>query len=748
MAGTPQDTDSPSDIPEAVSDDELNGDVEKSDDDILEEARSRFNLAQESESEIRKHALDDLKFRSGKQWPDNIEQDRNRDGRPCLVINRLPQFVQQVTNDQRQNRPCIKVHPVGDGADVETAKIIQGLIRHIEYNSNAEVAYDTAFESAVTGGLGYFRIITDFVDPKSFDQEIYIKRIRNPLSVFYDPFSQEPDGSDANFAFVIDELSKDEYKLKYPSSDLASSDAAWSAVGNHAPGWVQEDSCRIAEYFYKEFKTETIHLLSTGETATDDEVGSRISGAQASGLESHIVRTRETKIPVVKWIKMNGSEILEKTEWSGSYIPIIPVYGSELYIDGKRILESVIRHAKDPQRMYNYWASAETEAIALAPRTPFIVAEGQIEGYEEAWETANRRNHAYLPYKPTTVAGQMAPPPQRQSFEPAVQAITGARMGAADDMKSTTGIYDAALGQQSPDISGVAIQSRKQQGQMGTFHFVDNFHRSLKHAGRIIVDLIPGIYDAVRTSRIIADDGDQKMVTLNTPSKDESGKPVLYNLSTGTYDVTVDTGPSFASKRQEAAASMISLSQSYPKIMEIAGDLFVKNMDWPGAQEISDRIKKSLPPGLVTDPKQMQIPPQAQAQMKQMSDMIQHLSAEANKSAEIIKTKQIETMNKKMELEHDERIELAKIQADIEINMAKLKAQGAIELLNHQVNEITNRMSTLANEAPIGADDPAIQQAQQTFAPDPNGGQPAGMGQGAPQPTGGQSPGQTPGVNP
>lgn len=731
--------------PAQVDEDLDDQDGEDSQDDILEEAKARLELAQEAESEIRKLALEDLEFRAGKQWPDNIEQDRNRDGRPCLVINRLPSLVQQVTNDQRQNRPAIKVHPVDSSATEDTAEVIQGLIRHIEYNSNAEFAYDTGFESAANGGFGYWRILPDFVSPDSFDQEIFIKRIRNPLSVYFDPYAQEPDGSDASWGFIVEDLSHDEFKQKYPDSKLAAPGVDLSSIGNDLPGWIKSDGVRVAEYFYRVMREETLHLMSTGETVRAPDLEAHLAAAATANIQTVPVRSRQTQIPVIKWCKLNGYEILEETDWLGSYIPIVPVYGAELYVNGKRILEGVIRHAKDPQRMYNYWASAETEAIALAPRTPFIGAEGQFEGYEEAWETANRRNHSYLQYKPTTAGGQPVPPPQRQSFEPAVQAITNARMVSADDLKATTGIYDSGVGAQSNETSGIAIQKRGTQIQTSTFHFVDNLARSMKHTGRILVDLIPKIYDAARAGRIIGADGEQKVVLLNQLTKDESGKDVLYALDVGRYDVTVDTGPSFASKRQESAASMMDLSRAYPKLMDVAGDLVVKNMDWPGAQELSDRIKKTLPPGLADDPKQMQIPPQAQAQMQQMQMMIKELSAHLNEKTQIIEQKTIETNTKKMVLEHDERIELAKIQADIEINMAKLGTQSSIALLQEEVGALNHRLKVLGMNAPIGADDPIL---DPSFAQLSAGTYGAMAGQDEQQPTGGQSPGTPIGPNP
>jgi hypothetical protein len=703
------------------------------DDKLLSEAQARLSLAEEAEAEIRQAALDDLEFRFGKQWPDGVENDRRVDGRPCLVINRIPQFLQQITNDQRQNRPSIKVHPVDDKGDVETAKVIQGLIRHIEYNSSADSAYDTAFDSAATGGFGYFRVVTEFASPLSFDQEILIKRIRNPFSVFFDPHSQEPDGSDAEWAFIVEDISKDEFKARYPKAKLASH-GEWESIGNSAPGWVSDESARVAEYFYKDFKDAELVLLSNGHVCQKDELEAYVAEAMAMDpmVQLEVVRERSTRIPVVMWCKITANEVLERTEWSGRYIPIVPVYGTEGYINGRKILEGVVRNAKDSQRMYNYWASAETEAIALAPRTPFIVGEGQIEGYEAEWETANRRNHSYLTYKPTSVNGQPLPPPQRNSFEPAVAAITQARMMASEDLKATTGIYDAALGAKSNETSGVAIQRRNVQAQTSNFHFIDNLTRSLKHTGRILVDLIPQIYDTARAARIIGEDGEQKVVRLNEPFQD-GPKQVLYALDTGTYDVTIDVGPSYASKRQEAVSSMLELSRAVPQIAAAIPDILVKNMDWPGATETAERLKKTLPPGLADDPKDQgkPLPPQVQAQMQQMNQMIEGLTAKLNEAQDSIS-------HKRVELESKERIAFAQIQADLEIQMAKLGSQESIELMRQEIAQIEGRLSMLNYHVPI-TDGSDSEPAPQPMPGDPMG---AEMQQGVGAiPTGGGSPG-------
>lgn len=729
--------------------DEAQGYSEPTDDDILEDAQARLALAIEAEEEIRKEALDDLTFIKGDQWPLDIKNQRNIEARPCLVINRLPQFVQQVTNDQRQNRASIKVNPVSSGADEETADVIQGLIRHIEYNSNAEAAYDTAFEAAARSSFGFWRITTDFVGPDSFEQEILLKRVRDHFSVYLDPYHQEPDGSDANWAFVISDMPPEEYKAQYPNSKLASNWVSYEAIGNNKPIWIKSDGCRVVEYFYKVFKNDKLHQLSTGETVLNGKLPERMLAAHTAGVQVQILDSRDVKIPVVKWCKLNGAEILERGEWAGKYIPIVPVYGNELYVDGKRTLESVIRHAKDPQRMLNYWKSAETEAIALAPRAPYIGAEGQFEGHEEEWKNANRRNHPYLEFKQKDLDGAPAGPPQRQVAEPAVQAITQASALAADDLKATTGIYDPALGAGPPDPSGIAISRRQNQAQTATFHFSDNLKRSLKHTGRILIDLIPKVYDTARAARIVKEDGTQQVVQLNHKHNDESGKEVLYDVTVGRYDVVVDTGPSFASKRQEAAASMMQFSQAVPQIASICADIIVRNMDWPGAQELSDRLKKALPPQLQDDPKQQEIPPMVAARMQQMQALLQDLTQRLNETTKIIETK-------KLDLEHKERVEAwniqlerEKLQAQIETDLAKLGTQSSIELLKQEVgaikheNELLNdRLRLLNVNQPIDA--------SPDFNPqEADGGTFAGFGHVGSGPTGGpNAPGTPVGSNP
>jgi len=651
----------------------------KEQDIIIETARNRFQLAEEAETDIRKEALDDLKFRAGDQWPESIKRDREIDSRPYITVNKLPQFVRQVTNDQRQNRPSIKVSPVDDDADIDTAKVYQGLIRHIEYNSNADVAYDTAFEAAVTKGSGYFRIITDYCDPYSFNQEIFIKRIRNSFAVYLDPTYQEPDGSDVSWGFVFETMSKDDFKALYPNAELTNMED-WASVGNTVPGWAEKDTCRVAEYFYKTYKEVNLLLLSNQQVIAEEDF---VLDKFPEGIK--VIEERKTTLPAIKWCKMNGIEILEETDWPGQWIPIIPVLGDELDIDGQKQLEGIIRHAKDPQRMYNYWVSAETETIALAPRAPYIGAEGQFEGHENEWKTANTRNHAYLEYKPSDLMGNPTSAPQRNAYEPPVQAITQARMLSSDDMKSTTGVYDASLGQKSNENSGIAIQRRNQQSQTNNFHYVDNLTRSLKHAGKIILDLIPHIYDTARTVRIVGADDEQEVVKINQMFE-KKGKQVSYNLGHGKYDITMDVGPSYATKRQEAVESMLGLIQAYPQAAQYAGDLMVKNMDWPGSAEIAERLKKTLPPGIADDKddEQQEIPQEVQQQLEQMGQLTEQLTEQLNQANDQIK-------NKSMELQSKEKIEFSKLDVERE----KIASQETMLAVKEELTNVRESIKLL-----------------------------------------------------
>ena len=692
----------------------------KKDETILNMARKRFRFSEDAESDIRKQALDDVRFRAGHQWDDSVSKIRKNSNRPCFTVNRMPQFVRQITNDQRQNRPSIKVKPVDDKSDVETSKILQGLIRHIELNSNADAAYDTGFQHAVEGGFGFFRVTTEYCDENSFDQDILIRRVPNQFSCRLDPTYQEPDGSDANWGFCSEDLSKEEYESQWGESKLAKLDT-WDGLGAELAHWVGEESVRVAEYFYKEFTTVKIVQLVDGRTVEKKELSEDFPADQ-------IKNERDSVHTVIHWVKMNGYEILERTTWLGKWIPIIPILGDELIVDGKRVLEGAIRHAKDPQKLHNYYVSSQAEAIALAPKAPFIGAAGAFDGFEKKWQTANSENHAFLEYNTMSEGGKPLPPPQRNFGEPNVQAITMAKSESADDIKATTGIYDAALGARSSETSGVAIQRRTMQAQTANFHFVDNLTRSIKHGGRILVDLIPKIYDTDRAVRIIGEDQQEKIMMIQQVVDPETGK----NQSPfeGKYDVAVDVGPSFQTKRQEAMESMLEFIKVYPQAAPLLGDLIARYGDWPGSEEVAGRLKTMLPPQLQENENGEKGPdPAAQAREEQMGQMIDQLMdklEDANKKIE----------NKSMEIESRERIELLKIETDLKKEVYRQEGVDARQMLNAEMREIDLRQKSLDMRSAARQQEQLAekQAAQQSAGPGPQ--------QNNQQPTGGPPPGQ------
>lgn len=662
---------------------------------FVEKAKKRFKEASEAETDLRRDALQDFKFRSGDQWDQGDVNRRQSQGRPCLTINQMPQFTREVTNEQRQNRTAIKVNPVDDGADVDTAEVIEGLMRHIEYISGAEAAYDTAYQHAVTGGFGYWFVTTEYVDEMSFDLEIKIKRERNPFAIYIDPFAVEADRSDMRWAFRVERWSKEKFEEEYPDSKLSGQSAQWDSIGGGSDGWIDKDSCQVVSYWYKETEEKVICQLSDGsvilkETLEDAFPGVKVEEGASINLpdfgEIQITNMRKTQIDVVRWAKINGVEVLEETEWPGKYIPVVPVLGDEMIIDGKLSLEGVIRYAKDPQRQYNYMASATAEAIGLAPKAPFVAAEGQIEGYEEIYRRANIDSFAVLPYKPVSLGGSLLPAPQRQSFEPAIQATTAAMLQAAQDMRATTGIDKEALGQASNAQSGVAIRARAQQSQGSNYHYADNLTRAIRYTGMIILDLVPKVYDAARVVRIIGEDGTHKVVNIG-PKTMEAVKNI-YDLSVGRYDITVSTGPSFQTRRQEAVSGLTGLAQSWPKVMDVAGDFVVKSMDVPYSQEIGDRIARTIPPQVKGDDSMEDLPPEVQQKMQQQQAQLQQAEQAIGTLQQDLKQ---QLSVKKMELDSKERIEAgkqrieeekldierAKVQSDLLISQAKIDAVRA-----------------------------------------------------------------------
>lgn len=667
------------------------------DDDLMKEARQAFQYAAEAENHNRDTYLEDVRFaRGGEQWPDDIRAQREREERPILTINKLPAFIRQVVNDARQNKPAIKVLPVDSGADKETAEVINGLIRNIENTSNADVAYDTATECAVTGGFGYIRVGIDFAHDDAFDMDITIQRVSNPLSVYGDPYSTAADSSDWNEAFVVDRLTKDAFKKQYGDKATVDwdDDDAWRSLKGTA--WRDETTVMVAEWWKREEVDREIVLLSNGMTVAVDELEKDpdLQALMDAGVVQVLKRRKTKRLKVTQRI-MSGVEVLETNEWPGKYIPIVPVYGDEFDIEGRRYFRSLIHNAIDAQRMFNYWRTTSTELVALAPKVPFIGEEGAFDPDIERWNTANTKSHAFLEFS----KGMM--PPQRQPLDSGVAggAIQEA-LNASDDMKSIIGIYDASLGARSNETSGRAIMARQREGDISTFHFMDNMARAIRHVGRIIIDLIPKIYDAPRIVRVLGEDGSEEAVPVNQqapaidpktgePQRDERGEAIMrmHDLTAGKYDLTVTTGPSFTTRREEAAYSMTEALRAFPDGAPVIVPELAKNLDWPGADEIAEKLEALMGGG---------VPPQVQAKIEEGMQRIQQLEEEnaqlkadrtldeAELEAEIIreeKKAQAQERIEQIKIASQERIAQMKIQSEAGLSAykARLQAEASVQ---------------------------------------------------------------------
>lgn len=628
-------------------------------DQVITQALSRFRDCESYERDNREEYIDDLNMLAGlNHWPDSVVKERKQDGRPYLTINKLPGFANRVANKGRINKISIKVLPNGEGATKETAEVLNGLIRTIEVNSNATSCYQNAHKSAVQGGFGYFRVITDYFEETSFDLEIFIRRIKNSLSVYMDPAHTELDGSDCRFIFVTELISVDEYKIRYPNEDppepLPSEESFWCG---------EEQMVRVGEYWVKEPATKKLYLLSDGRTVYSDEwdkvvptlkkqekvihyvpapippttqnpVDPSASGTgplpeagapspdassmspvappvptpgpapEGSGYEEEIinkvpeiVREREIKSYTIKSYFIDGSKVIGKpSDWPGMYIPIIPVWGEEIVIDDKTHRRGVIRFAKDPQRMYNYFRTAATETVALTPKAPYVIADDQLEGFESEWEQANTKNAAYLPYHHVTGV----PIPQRQVMtQTAIGEITEANI-SGDEMKDTTSIQDASLGATGNEVSGVAISRRQSQSDVANYTYYDNLIHAIGYCGKILVDLIPRIYDTQRQLVLTNNMDEEEPILVNQEIENPvTGEKVIINdLSMGKHKVTTIAGPSFNTQQEEAAAGMLDMVRTAPETAKFVMDLIAESQNWPMATKIANRLKKLLPPGI------------------------------------------------------------------------------------------------------------------------------------------------------
>lgn len=676
--------------------------------DILERARKVFALAQDAESDNRRSYEEDVEFsRLEKQWPEDIRSQREAKQKPCMTISKMNAFIRQVVNDARMSKPEIKAMPADSGADPDTAEVISGLIRNIEYTSNADVAYDNGIECAVAGGWGYWRIGLDYAYHDAFDMDLSVQRVANPLSVYGDPFSTAADSSDWNDAFVVDLLSKEQFEGKYGKSRTMTD---WEDDSWGAEGWRVGNDVTVAEYWRRtEIKVKVSQFLNriNGQMQTYSDADLEKEEDLQAMLTTDMLEFKRSRVANSHKVMqrfVTGAEVLEEHDWPGCYIPIVPVYGDEMNFKGKRYFRSLIHSAKDAQRQFNYWRSLATELGALAPKVPWIGRKGTFDSDVERWQTANTESHAYLEFdteQPTRI---------QLDSGPAAGAIQEA-MNASDDMKAVMGLYDASLGARSNETSGRAILARQQQGNIATFHFIDNRDRAIRHTGRILLDLIPSVYSGERLIRVMGIDGTAENKPLNKaypktdpktgePMRDKMGQVIMamHDLSAGKYDLVVKSGPSFATQREEAAYHMTEMMRAMPASAMILGKHLAKNLDWPGADEIAEELEAMS---------SQKLPPEVEKLIEEGKQEIARLGEENQKlksDTSIDQAKlQADIMRAQVEAQNKVRIAMADIEAEKQIARAKIEADMQIQAYRAELQAAATAARPVVNRGTINA---------------------------------------------
>ena len=630
-------------------------------DELITTALKRFDQAQDAYSRQRSEAREDLLFVAGKQWLDQANQDDFK-----LTMNLLGPFLRQITAEARAANPSIHVIPVS-GTDVDLAEVYEGLIRHLEQKCDASAAYQTALWYAAAAGESYLLIDSEYCSSASFDQDLLIKAVDNPEKVFLDPMHQLLDGCDSAWAFVIEDLSHEAYCRQFPKSDLAHKLGTQGFNRLSLPGdWVAKDSVRVAKYWTKEYSFKTLYLVldpvTNEEYATDEKPDDT----------KVVLKTRQAEECSIKARLINCTEVLEETDWPGTYIPVIKVTGERFYVGGQQVQYGAIRHAKDPQKVLNYTISRQIELIDLAPKSPFVGATGQFANSPEKWANANRVGYGFLDYTPVALNGQPVPPPTKVAGVDmaTMNAIVQARQGAFEDLKNVFGLQDASLGRPGNEVSGIAIQNRMEASQKSTYAYFDHLLIALRCLGRQLVQLIPSFYDTERTVRIVKPDTQEELLAINSLENN-----YRYDLTKGTYDVVVEVGPAYVSKRAKGLEALQGLMQAMPQTGEVISDLVAGLVDSPVAQLAAKRLRATIPPEVLAatgenDQSEMAPKEQVQALQQQLAQQEQQL-----------KTAQLENQELQVKVkiaEDSAALELTKHDGEMHLEMAKLKHQDAV----------------------------------------------------------------------
>jgi len=644
---------------------------------LVTKIKEDYNAGETWEANARLNFDYDYKFANGDthnkyQWENDLVLSRELDDKPCLTINKTAQHNLMVINDAKQNKPGVRIRPVGDEASYEGAQIYQELIYHIEYISSAENVYDSATTWQVQAGIGYWRVDTDYISDKSFDQEIYIRHIKDPRSVYLDPEINEPDGSDARWGLIFEDMPRDLFKKKHPKF---ASIASASVLGNNSDAWITRNHVKVALYYWKEEKEDKLVTWTSPNDRTQviekvselDEMQKSLYGELKGNKQAKILYSfRERKVisENVKWVKIAGDRVIEgPTDWPGSTIPIVRLVGTETVIDGILDRKGHTRALINAQQIYNYMSSSNVEYISTQSKTPWIAPSQAIEGFEEYYKTANRINHSYMPYNAIDEDGNTIPPPIRNAAPNSSTGYVQQMQVAQNELMMVSGQYQAQMGENENAKSGVAINARQRQGDRATYHFIDNLAIAIRRTGKILIDLIPKVYDTPRIKKILAQDGNRINVKIDTDAQQslqdvgdpnnplmdngQKVKEVIFNPDFGMYDIQADTGPSYATKRMETSTMMMELMKADPELWKLAGDILVKNMDFAGADVVAQRLNNIVPPEV----KGEGLPPQVEQIMHQASDHIQQLTQQNQQLMQQLKDKEKELTIKAQDLD-------------------------------------------------------------------------------------------------
>ena len=675
----------------------------EADEGLISTSLKRFKITADAESEWRRQALEDLRFSIGTgQWDEAVKANREIEGKPCLTINRAPAFLRQYTGEERQHRPAMLVSPVGGGADIQVAKIHQGVLRHIEVASSADVTYDNAYDMMMRIGGCPWRILTDFVGEKSWDQEPRIEGIENPFACYLSPV-RRPDGTDPLWGHIIRDYSKDDYVAEFGETEMAKLSFP-TTLGNAEPEWVTKDGARVAEYWWIELERKTLCLLDDGTAVLKDEIEEED--------KARIVQDRETVIRKVQCVKHDALHVIQRYEWLGKYLPFPEVNGVRLNVNGKIYRAGMVRDYRDAQRIYDFMVTRQVEQVDLTGKDPLWVADANAQ-YGESYRQMNRTNYSHLFFKAYDDNGKQLPVPQRAGREAPIQAMTEIVKQADYDMKAVIGIYGPSLGEESGNAqeSGFAILTRQQQTDTGSVSWHDNLNRAIAWQAKILLDLWPRYINRARVQRIVnPDDSVRHAVIFNSQMTDpeearamldyQSGLKKVYDVGSGDYDAVLSTGPMYKAARQEAFRALTMVINENPQLMlPVVGDIWAKNADFPDADVLATRFKKMLPPNLQdSDAEDAQTKlTQAQSQIAQMTQMHNLMVQELNRASDTIRTK-------RLDLESRERVALMNNWTQLMLQRLKSHDAAAQAQMDAQLNAITQRLEVLHENMSISDD--------------------------------------------